>query len=81
MKTAGILTLVSIFALSLGSSVRAGDMGSPGYTAPAPTTTSTSGSDLTAPCGDMGSPGVTCNSSQGADDLFTDLIIGATSLY
>ncbi len=49
MKTVRILTLATVLALSLGTSVRAGDMGSPGYTTPDPTsTTSTSGTDLTS---------------------------------
>jgi hypothetical protein len=79
MKTVRILTLTSVLALTLGTSVRAGDMGSPGYATADPTTTS--GTDFTPTCGDMGSPGAPCSSSQGADDLYTDLIIDAMSLY
>ncbi len=71
MKSVRILTLAAVLLFSLGISVHAGDMGSPGVPSPPPTT----------PCGDMGSPGVICTSSEPLDDTFVDFLVGAMLLY
>jgi hypothetical protein len=72
MKSVRILTLAAVLLFSLGISVHAGDMGSPGLPSPPPPTT---------PCGDMGSPGVICNSSEPSDNTFVDFMVGAMLLY
>lgn len=71
MKPVRILTLAAVLLFSLGISVRAGDMGSPGVPSPPPTT----------PCGDMGSPGAVCTSTESYDTTFADFLVGTMLLY